>query len=64
MSAANAFSSLPEILQPKEEDIQMMLSAGGECNINLDRLAVIYSTDISHKILLLITLSSHWNEKL
>ncbi|GKY93864.1 hypothetical protein MPSEU_000353300 [Mayamaea pseudoterrestris] len=26
--SASAFSSLPEILQPKEEDIQMMLSAG------------------------------------
>lgn len=29
VNMAAAFSSLPEILQPKEEDIQMMLSAGG-----------------------------------
>jgi small subunit ribosomal protein SAe len=28
MAAASAFASLPEILQPKEEDIQMLLSAG------------------------------------
>ena len=41
MAAASAFSSLPEVLQPKEEDIQMMLSAGGRCCFRREATTVI-----------------------
>jgi len=44
MAAASAFSSLPEILQPKEEDIQMMLSAGGKFAIFDARLRITANT--------------------
>lgn len=52
MAAASAFSALPEILQPKEEDIQMMLSAGGM----FSRSMIVDLLFVPHRVYLTVLL--------